>query len=581
MMKSSIRFIGILLLPLGLFLIQHTLFPPAAQARSAAAAVRRVNAPYFQGDVRLPETGVFWFGYVDNINNYADVRVGYNDEYLYIRTAVFDRRLWYDDDLNLNPNPSALPTTDAVILYLDVNQQGGSAPTANDYKFVGQLNWWEPRDNYQAGYRGNGTGWTPVPVSFTTTSSWRGNAPRDDGDDRGWNLTYEIPFTSLGLSGPPTPGTVWGLGMLLHDQDDAANTPIDNKIWPEGLSGTQPSTWAELAFGLPEYTPEASISGGTVTVRHNLDGAVVTDAQVGGDTVCGESFGPGYFAGWGSANYAGSPHMNVQNQADVADWPCYSKSYLTFPLDAVPANKIIISATLTLHQFGGSDPNQAERSLIQAFTIAQNWDEATITWNNAPLALENIAATWVAPTDFPGWPGIAVEWDVSSAVATAYAAGNPLRLALYEADAAYHSGKYFTTSEAEDWNEVARPTLRIKWGNPVFGVTVSPPVQMITPGETKTFTVNVMHGTGFNEAVTLTAVSPSPDLLIDLSPTTINPPGGTATLTITDTHGTGYTSGTWYIIPITGTAGSIVQEAPAYVLLNGRIAFMPIILSAP
>ncbi len=59
-----------------------------------------------------------------------------------------------------------------------------------------------------------------------------------------------------------------------------------------------------------------------------------------------------------------------------------------------------------LHQFGGSDPTQAYPSLIQVFTIGQNWDESTITWNNAPLAFENVSQAWVNPTTFPGWPGI-------------------------------------------------------------------------------------------------------------------------------------------------------------------------------
>jgi len=28
-------------------------------------------------------------------------------------------------------------------------------------------------------------------------------------------------------------------------------------------------------------------------------------------------------------------HVNVQNQSDISDWPCFSKYYVTFPLDAV------------------------------------------------------------------------------------------------------------------------------------------------------------------------------------------------------------------------------------------------------
>ena len=50
----------------------------------------------------------------------------------------------------------------------------------------------------------------------------------------------------------------------------------------------------------------------------------------------------------------------------------------------------MISATLTLYQFGNSNPQGAEASRIQVLTVGEDWNEATITWNNAPLALESI-----------------------------------------------------------------------------------------------------------------------------------------------------------------------------------------------
>jgi hypothetical protein len=54
---------------------------------------------------------------------------------------------------------------------------------------------------------------------------------------------------------------------------------------------------------------------------------------------------------------------------------------------------------------------------------------------------------------------------VSGAVAQAYSAGQPLRLVLYSADDNYHSGKYFVSSDTDDWNAVGRPTLVVQWGN--------------------------------------------------------------------------------------------------------------------
>jgi hypothetical protein len=68
------------------------------EASDLTATTPRVNVPYFEGDIRYPETAVFWFGRVSPSDNYADVRVGYNDDFLYINLAVFDRLLWYDPE---------------------------------------------------------------------------------------------------------------------------------------------------------------------------------------------------------------------------------------------------------------------------------------------------------------------------------------------------------------------------------------------------------------------------------------------------------------------------------------------------
>jgi hypothetical protein len=79
---------------------------------------------------------------------------------------------------------------------------------------------------------------------------------------------------------------------------------------------------------------------------------------------------------------------------------------------------------------------------------------------------ENLDRTWVDPIPFPGdWSALpAYSWDVTRAAAEALAAGQPLRLALYSADGAYHSGRHFVPSDTEDWNATNRPTLTVVWG---------------------------------------------------------------------------------------------------------------------
>jgi hypothetical protein len=183
--------------------------------------------------------------------------------------------------------------------------------------------------------------------------------------------------------------------------------------------------------------------------------------------VCGQDYWPDFFDGWGDANYAGYDQINIQNQADVADWPCFSKFYITFPLNDIPPGKTITAAEFIMYQFGNSDPSQAQSSLIQVLTINQEWDESTMTWNNAPLAQENISQAWVDPIlIFPGWPGVEWRWNISRAVAQAYQAKQSLRLVLYDADTAQHSGKYFISSDTGEWNATGRPTLIVTYGDP-------------------------------------------------------------------------------------------------------------------
>jgi hypothetical protein len=472
------RLTAVVVLTLGLFVSGHMTVFPASPFRvylpviinqqAHPSCTFRVNAPHLAAGSPFSEMTVFWFGRVTPTENYADVRVSYDDQDLVVHVAIFDRRLWYD----ATPSPQTLRDWDATTLLLNLRGNTGEAPGADSYRFVGQLNWWEsPRDRFQAAYRGDGTTWDLAPISFSTQTGWRGNAPRDDVDDRGWSITYRIPFASLGLSGPPPSATSWGMAIMLHDRDDAAGTPIADKTWPSEMAEQRPTTWGQLGFGLRNYAPPPSTAGGSVTIRHKLNGATVVDAAVGG-TIGNLCPGDSHYIWnkWGDASFAGASDFNIQNQYDVADWPCFAKYYVTFPVDAVPAGKVIRSATLTLHQFGnsgGGNWGPAEPSWIQVLTAEKGWNEATLSWNGAPLARENIGGTWVNPMDSPlTWPGVPWHWDVSLAAARAYETGEPLRLVLYSADTAYHSGKYFVSSDTGDWNATGRPTLTVEWGNP-------------------------------------------------------------------------------------------------------------------
>jgi hypothetical protein len=482
---------------------------------TALPPVQRVNAPYYNGTIKYWTTGLFWFGRISPTENYIDTRVGYNDQELYINFAVFDRLLWYD----ANHNAGTLTAYDALTVYLDTAGGAANAPTSTSFRLDAQMShdWDTPRSAWQAASRGNGSSWITAAVPFTTTAYIKYETDTIGGtnnnqNNRGYVVTYHIPFTSLGLSGPPAPGTIWALGVKNHDRDDAAGTVISDKVWPENWDATNPASWGQLRFGQLTYSPPPTTAQSTTTIRQGLNGAVVPDAAVGGDFNCGD--GLDTWTQWGNKNYSGEPDFNVQNQDDLSDWPCFSKYFVTFPLGAVPSGKTIVSATLTLYQFGnagcylqdGCNPGPVP-SYLQVFTINQDWNENTLTWNDAPQARENIAGMWVAPLNaYPGYPGgISRTWDVSRAVAEAYSAGESLRLAIYSADSEIHSGRYFYSSNVEDYNAQGRPTLKVIWSqtDSNLGYSASPPNPRY--GQRVTYTLSTIAG---GSALTLTSSLP-------------------------------------------------------------------------
>jgi hypothetical protein len=424
---------------------------------------RRVYIPH---TTSFNEAAIFWFGRVTPDINYTDVRLIAADDSLWLALRTFDRRLWY----NVNPSPATLTDWDAVSLYLNLDGAAGESPGDSSYRFDVQLSWsGESQPDLQAAYQGVGGQWVLASVPFTASTGWIGDVPNNDTDDRGWLAYYTIPYVSLGLAGRPAQGTVWGLGVAVHDRDSAAQPPLIAQIWPETMVPLQPVSWGQLHFGLkPPYVPAPAVPRTTTLIRHGLNNLTVIDAVVGGSNLCGDAAAPDYFSNWGELNYAGEPFLNVQRTEQQMDWPCDSRAYVTFPLYSLPPGKVVLSATLTLYQFGnagvGWEPGP-QPSFIQVFTIREGWMENTLTWNNAPLAEDYVAATWVDPLDeTPPWPGIPRPWDVSGAVAEAYATGEPLRLALYSSNWSMNSGKYFFSSDSDS---AGRPMLTVAWGDPV------------------------------------------------------------------------------------------------------------------
>ena len=432
-------------------------------------AIPYINvAPDLMND-RTGDLSVFWFGQVRLAENYTDVRMGYNNQELFIRMQVFDRRCWFDET-----EPTNEPTKwDAGAIYLNLDGNLGNVPSTRSYQFLVQFDpmpTWNPDwEIMRYAYQGNGTTWQAVNLPFTMLSSYTGGQWNDDGDDQGWTVIMRIPFTSLGLTSMPSQGATWGVAAINYDRDDANGTAIAPKVWPKNVDFQKPVTWGKLTFGIP---PSSAVGGtviGTTLIRQGLNGATVLDASVGGYSVCGS--GTNFWSTWGDTNESYyNPLLsdfNIQNQGNIADWPCFSKTYFSFPLNQVPAGKRILSATLTLYLFGNAGTPGAEpASLIHVYTVNEAWNEQTISWNNAPYVNTYISQAWVSPppvnTSFPGVPNT---WDVTSAVAQVYGTGQNVNLVLYSSDNWMHSGKYFVSSNTGDWNANGRPVLTVKWGD--------------------------------------------------------------------------------------------------------------------
>ncbi len=435
--------------------------PSKSTAKASSALDRRINAPYF-GNAAVPfnQTAIFWFGSVSSADNYIDVRVGYNNSELYLDLHIVDRYLWYD------PNAKApnLTKGDTATVYLSTNQNGSNAPDQSAYKFVAQVDWYQPRTHYQQAYRGNGSTWVASPVAFNAVSGWRGTGFNGK-EDSGWTMTYHLPFSSLGRSGHPPQGTPWKLGIKVHNQDNASDTPLSLKWWPETENDMTPSSWGALVFGLSTYQAPHTTNNATFTVRNGLNKQVVTDGMVGGSLGCYNK-GLNRWTGFGGQSYPGATRVNIQNEWDISDWNCFSKFYLSFPLTSLSPGKGVVSAKVTLHEYGGSGTKgNPTPSLIQVASVNEGWNPATLAWNNAPLVKENISRTVVNTVSNPTPSGQPYSWDVSKALADAYAAGQPLRLVFYSSDSPYNTGKYFFSSAIADWNAQSRPTLQATLGN--------------------------------------------------------------------------------------------------------------------
>jgi hypothetical protein len=547
--------------------VQQSLDGPLAPAAPQGTALPLIRVPYFADGANPGQGAIFWFGKVEPAANYADVRIAYDDEALVVMMHVFDRRVSYDPTASTG---SDLSQFDSVTLYLDAHTDLSAPLGAGTRRFDAAVNFFEARTNYQQAYAWQVGAWKPAAIDFKTESGFRANL-NDEGDDSGWLMRYRVPFASLGLSSTPASGSVLRMALLLHDRDELEKSALPDQRWPHNALADQPATWGRIALGVPNYTAPFVSDPQQLTLRHGVDGVTAPDAAVGGHSTCGADYNPRFFDGWGEANYDGFAQFNIQNQWDVADWPCFSKFYITFPLDALPGTSSIVSATLTMYLFGnaGYDSDDAKPSYIQVARIVEDWSEQTITWNNAPPLMENYGWAWVNPYDGSNYAQERT-WDLSRAVADAHTSGQPLRLVIYSTDGDYHSGKYFWSADA---GANYRPRLQISSGYAGFALAAAPVKTMIQSGETASYELKIA-GLRTGEAATLAlGQSSPPGLEVVLSNDRVAAPGGQVTALLTDKDGS--VQARVYRVPVTAHSGSDTRTAEMLVLVNGKKLYLP------
>ena len=460
-LRLKITFFSLLTLLLTALVI---LVPDSGAAQTSSKL--GVNAKFFEGDrISATSSSVFWFGKLDETVNHVDVRLGYNPEELQFYVNIFDQELFYDTAAN----PEEFGNYDSVDIYL--RPQGSST----SYLFKSQVFHFQSAADYRLAYKNSGSGYVlDNSITFSTVKQWYGSSfnqvsNNPQAQERGWYSKINIPFSSLDMNGAPDKGTVWDMAIVAHDRDDSAGATINQLVWPAGANLTDPTSWGELRFSrVNDNTPFATQTG-SLTLRDGVNGVSVPDTHVGGGANCGMDHDPDFFNGWATHNFPGVQQINIQNQMNVEDWPCFSKYFISFPIDDIPAGKVILSAKLTMYHFGnagGGEFDDPGGSTLQVMTVDRGWDEATLNWQNAPSVVEHVADTWVLPIineNIFANPAIPVSWDIQSAVADAYQAKETLNLAIYAADWDLHSGKYFYSSDARD--DYNRPILEITYGD--------------------------------------------------------------------------------------------------------------------
>ena len=277
-------------------------------------------------------------------------------------------------------------------------------------------------------YSDMGTNWAPFSQSPNNTLY----------DSIGTVATARLPWASMGRSSPPHHET-WRFAIVVHDRDATIETfDMPPQSWPvANLDTAVPTNWGALSFsgasfrqfdeafadtGHPaeaywqEYVPDEYIEGTEGTLRIPVAETVAVGG-VGFD-LCGERYGSrkhSFYTVWPYQTHPDDAPY-IQNQGNIADWPCFSRSYLRVPLAGQTADldgKVVLSAKLKLTQQFNTGLYHGYRMMVQLDHVdPNNWQgRATANWNNTAIGTSNIAATWFEQRNSGNF--FELSWDVT------------------------------------------------------------------------------------------------------------------------------------------------------------------------